>query len=182
MIHARIGLPDPEELSALGQETLRSILSTRGNLDGPFLAWVHSPEFASRAEKLGAFCRYETQLLTVESELLILLVAAHFRCTAEWQIHVPIAERAGLDPNTIGLIRIGGTPAFSNLRLAHLHAFATELLSQNRISAHSFEGAMGEFSAKGLVEIVGVLGYYALVAMTLNSFEMHVGDMADPFA
>jgi len=180
-VHARIDFPRLEELSELGQQTIQSILSTRGNLDGPFLPWLYSPEFASRAEKLGAFCRYETQLSAKESELIILIVATHFRCNAEWQIHVPIAQRAGLDPKGIELIRIGGTPSFSDLRLLRLLAFASELLSRNRISDQTFKDAQSEFSPKELIEIVGILGYYALVAMTLNSFEMRIEGTTNPF-
>jgi len=180
-IHARVALPDPEELSDSGREVLQSILSTRGNLDGPFLAWLHSPEFASRAERLGAFCRYETQLSALESELLILIVAAHYRCTAEWQIHFPIAQRTGLDAKTTEAIRIGATPVLLGARHAHLHAFASELLSQNRVSDRTFEDARCDFSVKELVEVVGILGYYSLVALTLNSFEVRLEDRGKPF-
>jgi 4-carboxymuconolactone decarboxylase len=180
-IYARIGLPNPLDLPESDQNVIRSIVKTRGNLDGPFLAWLHSPEFARRAERLGAFCRYETQLSTIESEFLILSVAAHFRCIAEWQIHQPIALRAGLSANTIELIRTGGTFELSESRLQVLHAFASDLLSRHRIREEIFAIAKGEFSSKELVEIVGVLGYYTLVAMTLNSFEMHLDEMDNPF-
>ena|SRR5260370_42316839 len=68
---SRIPLVKYEQLSPTGRDIYASILSTRGNLDGPFLAWLHSPHLAAPAEKLGAFCRYNTSLAEVESELLI---------------------------------------------------------------------------------------------------------------
>src|ERR1700676_4154780 len=94
---SRIPFVDPERLSVAGRDIYASILQTRGNVEGPFLVWLHSPGLAAPAEKLGAFCRYNTSLAKVESELLILTVAAHFRCTGEWQIHAAIALEAGLD-------------------------------------------------------------------------------------
>jgi 4-carboxymuconolactone decarboxylase len=65
------------------------------------LAWLYSSGLAAPAETLGAFCRYKSSLTKIESELFILLVAAQFRCAGEWQIHVSIASRAGLDSAAI---------------------------------------------------------------------------------
>ena len=182
-MHARIPLPDPQLLSPAGRKVYDSILASRGNLDGPFLAWLHSPGLADPAEKLGAFCRYDTKLLPIESELLILLVAARYRCTGEWQIHQPIAERSGLDAALIEDIRVGRPPRLQEPRLVALHLFAAELLSNNHVSDWVYDDAIRYFGRQGVVELVGILGYYALVAMTLNAFEMKLKreDSPDPF-
>jgi 4-carboxymuconolactone decarboxylase len=179
---SRIPLVRHEHLSPAGREVYQSILDTRGNLDGPFLAWLHSPGLAAPAEKLGAFCRYSTSLAEIESEFLILLVAAHFRCVGEWQIHVPIASRAGLDTASIDAIQIGVPPAPASPRLSVLHSFSDELLNHNQISEGSFVKAREMFGDRGCVEIVGVLGYYSFVAMTLNAFEIRCTDSGDTFA
>src|SRR6478609_9614451 len=85
---------------------LDEILSgPRGNLNGPFLGWIHSPELAQHAQRLGAFCRYETGLPLRLSELAILVTAAHWRSQAEWHIHYPIALQAGVPANVAGSIR-----------------------------------------------------------------------------
>jgi 4-carboxymuconolactone decarboxylase len=178
---SRIPLVRHEELSPAGRDVYQSILKTRGNLDGPFLAWLHSPDLAAPAEKLGAFCRYSTSLAEIESELLILLVAAHFRCGGEWQIHAPIASRAGLDTESIDAIRTGVAPTLASLRLTVLHTFSDELLNHNQISEASFAHARELFGDRGCVEIVGVVGYYSLVAMTMNAFEIRCADGDDPF-
>jgi 4-carboxymuconolactone decarboxylase len=178
---SRIPLVKHEQLSPAGRDIYQSILNTRGNLDGPFLAWLHSPGLAAPAEKLGAFCRYDTSLAEVESELLILLVAAHFHCAGEWQIHVPIASKAGLDMASIDAIQAGMAPALASLRLSVLHSFSDELLRHNQISEASFVRALEMFGVRGCVEVAGVIGYYCFVAMTLNAFEIRRADAGDPF-
>jgi 4-carboxymuconolactone decarboxylase len=104
-MRARTTLPRPEDLSDAQRVVYDSILATRGNIDGPFLAWLNSPVLAGHAEKLGAFCRYETRLDRDQVELLILLVAARFRCNGEWAIHAPIALDAGVPAAVIEATR-----------------------------------------------------------------------------
>ncbi|WP_336367478.1 carboxymuconolactone decarboxylase family protein [Marinobacter sp. C2H3] len=171
---SRLPLPDVAGLSVEQRQIFDSILQTRGNLDGPFLAWLHSPGFARRAEQLGAFCRYDTSLSLCESELLILCVAAHHACVGEQQIHEPIAARAGISALNIERIRNGRVPEFSEERLNLLYHTATELLRSNRISGERFAEAEALLGRPALVEAVGVIGYYSLVAYTLNAFEMGV--------
>jgi 4-carboxymuconolactone decarboxylase len=178
---SRISLANPDQLSPGGREIYASILKTRGNLDGPFLVWLHSPGLAATAEKLGAFCRYKTSLLNVESELLILLVAAHFRCSGEWQIHATIAVKAGLDSEFIDAILTDATPTLASSRLSALYMLSIELLRHNQIGQATYAQARDIFGDRGLVEIVGVIGYYAFVAMTLNAFEIRLADRDDPF-
>jgi 4-carboxymuconolactone decarboxylase len=94
-------VPDVAALDASQKVVYDSIFATRGNIGGPFLAWMHSPEHASRAEKLCAFFRYQSSLEFIESELLILCVAHYLNCLEEQKIHEPIACSAGLGMNII---------------------------------------------------------------------------------
>lgn len=169
---ARIPLPTDSELSAEQKKVRDAILATRRNLDGPFPAWLHSPEFAQLAQQLGAYCRYRTSLPILESELLILCVAGASRCIGEQQIHEPIAREAGLGATVIEALRAGGSAILPTPRLQLLHDFAQELLRTHRISESLFQPALREFGERTLVEIVGVIGYYTLAAQTLNAFEM----------
>jgi 4-carboxymuconolactone decarboxylase len=171
---SRLPLPTPDTLDRAQRAVYDSILSTRGNLNGPFLAWMHSPTLAAHAEKLGAFCRYQTVFELVESEILILVVAAHFHCLGEQQIHEPIAASAGLSTDNITLIRQGRQPRLATPRQMLLHAVAEELLRKNHITPGLYAEGVQQFGERGIVELVGIVGYYALVAMTLNAFEMHM--------
>ena len=169
---SRLPLPDVSRLDAAQQAVYDSIAATRGNISGPFLAWMHSPVLASHAEKLGAFCRYHTQLPLVESELLILCVAAQFQCIGEQQIHEPIAQSAGLGAQAIEDLRARRVPALTDPRQTLLHRLASAWLGVNRIPEPLYREGVACFGEQGMVEIVGIIGYYALVAMTLNAFEM----------
>lgn len=148
------------------------VLRTRGNVQGPFLAWLLSPGLAEPAQKLGAFCRYGTSLSLQESELLILLVAANYRCPAEQEIHEPIARKAGLPERVLLAIRRGDAAALDTPRLQLLAQCAGELLGRKTLPQPLYARALAEFGEPALVEIVGVVGYYAFVAYTLNAFEM----------
>ena len=80
---SRLDLPSPEALGAEQKKIYEAIVATRGNVQGPFLAWLLSPGLAGPAQQLGAFCRYQTSLSLPESELLILYVAAHYNCLGD---------------------------------------------------------------------------------------------------
>ncbi len=142
----------------------------RGNLDGPFLAWIHSPLLADHAQRLGAFCRYHTQLELRLSELAILLTAAWWQSQAEWQIHEPIARSSGLSEEVIDALRAQVTPAFSRDDEAIVYHLGEELYRTRRVSDARYQAAVDAFGEAAVVELVAIFGYYALVAMTLNVF------------
>lgn len=171
-MQSRLPLPDVTGLDPEQRAIHDSILATRGNLSGPFLAWMLCPGLASHAEKLGAFCRYSTGFSLVESELLILCVAAHHQCLGEQQIHEPIAIKAGLSTQAVDSLRAGEVPVLLDERQRLMHRIATELLKTHRIADVQYREGITAFGETGMVELVGILGYYTLVAMTLNAFEM----------
>jgi len=165
------------------QAVLDEILAgPRGNLDGPFPGWIHSPEFAQHAQRLGAFCRYRTGLPLRLSELAILVTAARWHAQAEWFIHHPIARDAGVPDALADAIRTGRQPVFDDADDALIHAFATELYDTKRVSDATYARAVERFGVDVTVNLVGLLGYYALVAMTLNVFGMRAnGQTSLPF-
>jgi len=170
-IHSRLTPLDDATMSAEQRRVLDAILSgPRGNLDGPFLAWVHSPELADHAQRLGAFCRYHTQLELRLSELAILLTAAWWQSQAEWQIHEPIARSSGLSDEVIEALRTQQLPVFSREDEAAVYHLGEELYRTRRVSTARYAEAVRVFGEAAVVELVGVFGYYALVAMTLNVF------------
>jgi 4-carboxymuconolactone decarboxylase len=174
---------DASTASAKQRAVLDEILSgPRGNLNGPFLGWIHSPDLAQHAQRLGAFCRYETGLPARLSELAILVTAARWRAQAEWYIHYPIAIDAGVREQDAEAIRLGRKPAFSEADDALIYAFASELYDEKRVSDATYAKTVARFGHKVTINLVGLLGYYALVAMTLNVFGMRaLGQDSLPF-
>jgi 4-carboxymuconolactone decarboxylase len=175
---------DAAQASAEQKAVLEEILSgPRGNLNGPFLGWIYSPELAQHAQRLGAFCRYRTGLPLRLSELAILVTAARWQAQAEWYIHYPIALQAGLPEALAEQIRTGAEPYFDDADDALIYAFATELYDAKRVSDTTYARAIERFGRETIVNLVGLLGYYALVAMTLNVFDMRAeGQTTLPFA
>ncbi|ALM53058.1 carboxymuconolactone decarboxylase family protein [Halomonas huangheensis] len=172
-IQSRLTPLTPERMSADQQRVIEAILSgPRGNLDGPFLAWVHSPQLADHAQQLGAFCRYSTRLPLRLTELAILATASWWQSQAEWQIHAPIAREAGLAESLIEDLRLGREPDFESEDEALVYRLARELYDTRRVGDSLYREAVELFDEAAVVELVGVLGYYALVAMTLNVFEV----------
>ena len=163
---------------------LDEILSgPRGNLNGPFLGWIHSPELAQHAQRLGAFCRYKTGLPLRLSELAILVTASRWQAQAEWFIHYPIAIEAGVRVEDAEAIRESKLPSFADADDALIYAFTTELYDLKRVSDATYAKTVERFGQEVTINLVGLLGYYALVAMTLNVFGMRAqGQDSLPFA
>lgn len=144
----------------------------RGSLEGPLAAWLASPELADRAQSLGLFCRFESSLQPRLSELAILTVAAHWRSEFEWHAHAPIALRAGLVSAIVEAIRTGAPPPSMEPDEAAVYAFASELLSRQQVSEETFKDVRTRFGEAGTADLVGILGYYTLIAMTIAAYEI----------
>ena len=154
----------------------------RGLVEGPLRVWLQSPVLAERAQKLGAFCRYETRLSPRLSELAIVIVGAHWRSSFEWSVHAPIAAKAGIDSAVLEAIRIGARPSVIRPDERAVYRFSHELLETKRVSADAYEDVINLVGTEGAVELVGILGYYTLICMTINAFEVPVANGAlEPF-
>ena len=182
-LNSRLPAFDAASATSEQKAVLDEILSgPRGNLNGPFLGWIHSPELAQHAQRLGAFCRYKTGLSLRLSELAILVTAVRWQAQAEWHIHYPIALQAGVPEALAEQLRSGATPVFDEPDDALIHAFVTELYDTKRVSDATYARAVQRFGHETTINLVGLLGYYALVAMTLNVFGMRAeGQTALPF-
>jgi 4-carboxymuconolactone decarboxylase len=174
---------DETHLTAEQQAVFDDIRSgPRGLVEGPLRAWLQSPVFAERAQKLGTFCRYETRLAARLSELAIVIVGAHWRSGFEWSVHAPIAAKAGIDSAVLEAIREGARPSIIRSDEQAVYRFSHELLETKRISEDAYEDVVKLVGTEGAVELVGILGYYTLICMTINAFEVPVANGApEPF-
>lgn len=155
----------------------------RGKVEGPLKVWLQSPVLAERAQHLGVHCRFNSNLEPRLSELAILLTGAYWKAGFEWWAHAPMALEAGLDPEVIESIRVGRKPVLVRADEAAVHAFASELIRNRRVSDATYRLAVAELGQTGVVDLVGILGYYALISMTIVAFEVPLPEgVADPFA
>ncbi|MBH0237708.1 carboxymuconolactone decarboxylase family protein [Methylobrevis albus] len=155
----------------------------RGIVEGPLRVWLMSPKLADRAQALGAFCRYDTKLPPRLSELAILVTGAFWKAGFEWAVHCPIALKAGVDPAVAEAIRTGAEPVFTAEDDAVVYAFARELHTTRQVTNATYDRAIAALGLETTVELVGVLGYYTLISMTINAFHVPLPEGApDPFA
>lgn len=159
------------------------LLSRDREIGGPFAPWLRSPGFAGPAQALGAFVRYRTSLDPRLSELAILVVGAVWRADYEFAAHAAIAVRAGVSRETVAALARGERPSFEREDERIVYEFARELVEDRRVADERYAAAVELLGEGGAVELVGILGYYTLVCMTLNAFEVPLGEgMEPPFA
>jgi 4-carboxymuconolactone decarboxylase len=139
---------------------------------GPFAVWLHAPEFGQLAQALGGHCRYKTAIPPRISEFAILCTARLWRAQYEWFAHAPIAEKAGIKQKTIADLRAGRVPKTAAKDERAVYDFVHDLYRTKRVSDRNYKRVHALFGDAGTVELVGIVGYYALVAMTLNVFRM----------
>ena len=169
----RLTIPAEEVLSPKQRELLADIRKTRGSgpLGGPFAVFLQAPDYGDLAQKLGAFCRYRTSVPPALSEFTILVLARFWRSQYEFWVHAPIAEKAGVKPATIEALRTGRIPRLTSEQRA-IYDFIAELHKTKRVADKTYARVHALFGDAGMVEFVGILGYYVLISMILNVFRM----------
>jgi 4-carboxymuconolactone decarboxylase len=139
-------------------------------MSGPFAVYLHSPTFGELAQKLGGHLRFKTSVPPRLSEFAILVTAHHWKAQYEWAMHAPMAEKQGVKPQTIRDLQAGRTPKAAPRDEMAIYAFAKELYAKKRVSTPTYNRVYKVLGEAGTVELVGILGYYAMVSMTLNTF------------
>jgi 4-carboxymuconolactone decarboxylase len=139
---------------------------------GPFAVWMHAPEFGDLAQKVGAHCRYKTALPPRLSEFAILCTARLWRAQYEWFAHAPMAEKGGVKPKTIQDLRAGRAPKSAPKDERAIFDFVQELYKTKRVSDRTYKRVRSFLGDAAIVELVGILGYYVMISMTLNVFRM----------
>ena len=158
----------PEEMTPEQRRLADAIVAgPRGSLRGPFPVYLYSPKIGDLAQQMGAYVRFESVLKPTLRELAILCVARHWNAQYEWYAHRELGLKAGLDAAIIDAIAAGRRPALDDEQAA-IYNFATELLRTTQVSDATFAAVRDAFGLQAVVDLIGTLGYYGLVAMTLN--------------
>lgn len=172
----RLALIDEQQMNDAQRTLLEAIRSgPRGasiTARGPFAVWMHAPEFGHLAQALGGHCRYNTALPPRLSEFAILCTARLWRAQYEWFAHAPMAEKGGVKPKTIEDLRFGRLPKSAPKDERTIYDFIQELYKTRRVSDRTYKRVQSLLGDAATVELVGILGYYALISMTLNVFRM----------
>jgi 4-carboxymuconolactone decarboxylase len=176
---ARMTLPERVDMTDEQRRVYDATLSgRRGRVPAPLVAWLASPTFADRAQSLGEFVRYDTTLTPRLSELAILLVARHWTSAYEWFAHKPEALKGGLDPAIVDAIAQRRLPRFEHEDERAVYEFVVMLHETKGVSDALYSATVDRLGQRRVVELVGLLGYYTLISMTLNVFEIGAPDGA----
>lgn len=140
----------------------------RGSMNGPYNVLLRSPEMGDLAQKFGAHTRFHSSLSKKLNELAILIAARHWTSQYVWHSHRRYAKEAGLSEETIAAIAAGKRPPSMLPEEEAVYRFTTELLESKRVSDAAFDAARKHFGERGIVDLMGSVGYYQLVSMILN--------------
>jgi len=160
-----------DQVPAADHGTVDGIVKSRGALQGPFSMFLHAPELAGRAAHLGAYVRFEGRLDMRVRVLAAMVVAREFEAMYVWGAQTGGARRQNVPESTITAIREGharGVPAED----AQVIEFTQRLIRQHRVDDALFNAVRQRFGDYGLIELTGSIGYYTMLAMTVNACEL----------
>jgi len=174
-------LPALTALTPRQQEISDRISSRRGGTRGPFLVWLRSPELAEKVEALGAYCRFESSLDLRLRELSLLIAARHFDAQYSWNAHIGKAVDAGVSRESLQAVAENKEPGFTRRDEDIVYQFSTQILGEHFVSDETFAAALGEFGEQGVVDLIGSLGNFSMLAMLLNTFQVDLQAVEPPF-
>lgn len=175
---ARISFPTPETMSAAQRKIYDEVVAgPRGRVVGPLRAVLHNPALADPWQNLGRVLRYETCLPRDLNELAILITARRWSSSVEWAIHKAEAARAGLPALMIDDLEAGRLPDFTGQpAAAEIYEFSRQTLLKGDVDDAVYQAVMQRWGEVGVVELSSLIGYYTLVALTLNIHRVPLPD------
>jgi 4-carboxymuconolactone decarboxylase len=166
------------QVAAKDQATVDAIVKSRGALQGPFTMFLHCPELAGRVAHLGAFVRFEGSLDMRARVLAAMAVARELDAVYVWGAQAGSARKQGVPESTIAAIRdkhSRGIPAED----AQIVEFTRELLRKHRVDDATVAALRKRFGDDGFIQLTGAIGYYSMLAMTVNACELEAGPDAE---
>jgi 4-carboxymuconolactone decarboxylase len=156
------------------------IQGERRGAGGPFNVLLRSPEMGDLAQKFGASMRFHSSIPPKLNELAIIITARHWTSHYEWYAHRRAAANQGLNPAIIEAIAAGKRPTGMAADEEAFYDFCTELLTNKQVSDSTFQAAKDKFGERGVVDLIGVTGYYQVVSMLLNVDRYPLPDGVQP--
>jgi 4-carboxymuconolactone decarboxylase len=167
-----------EQVAAKDHAIVDGILASRGSLQGPFTMFLHSPEVAGRVAHLGAYVRFEGTLDMRVRVLAAMTVARELDAMYVWGAQVGSARRQNVPESTIAAIRdrkTGGLPPEG----AQIVDFTRTLLQKHRVDDATVKALRARLGDDGFIQLTSAIGYYSLLAMTVNACELEPAPGAD---
>jgi 4-carboxymuconolactone decarboxylase len=158
-----------DEMNPAQRTMIEHLLSgPRKGTGGPFNVLLRSPEMGDVVQEFGAKMRFGSSLPPKLNEMAIIIVGRHWTSHYEWYAHRTAAAQAGLSEPIIQAIAAGKRPASMDADETIIYNFAIELLNTKQVGDANFKAVKDRFGERGVVDLIGVMGYYQLVSMLLN--------------
>ena len=154
--------------------------AARGTLGGPWAVMLRSPEMINRARGLSDYLRFKSSLPARLSEFVILITAREWTQQYEWNAHHTLAMKGGLNPDIAKAVAEGRRPEKMADDEAALYDFCIELHRNRSVSDATYARAVAKFGEQGVVDAIGLSGWYTLVAMVLNTARTPLPEGAQP--
>lgn len=163
-------LPESEMTEAPRNAAQELARGPRGQMNphGPNALLLRSPDLMSRTQKVGEYLRYQSSLPARLNEFAILVTARQWNAQVEWIAHHPLALKAGLDPSVAEDLKQGKQPAAMKEDEAAIYQFCKELHETKGVSDATFKAVADRFGESGVIDLIGLTGYYTMLAMVLN--------------
>ena len=161
-------IPTDQLSSAQKAAVKEMVAGPRGAVIGPFIATLRSPELTRRLQHLGEYVRYDAALPEKLREMAILLTAREWTQGFEWEVHAPLAEKAGLAIETIAAIADARLPPAMDRPESIVYDVFTELYRDRAVTDATYGAAVKEFGEQGVVDLIALIGYYSTLAMIMN--------------
>ena len=171
----------PERLTDSQKRAIEEFKAARGaDISGPFVPMLRSPEVMSRARAMGDYLRYKSTLPPRLSEFVILLTARRWTQQYEWNAHQPLALQAGISRDVVAAIAEGRRPDRMTEEEEILYTLWDELQRNQSVSDATYARAVAKFGEAGVIDTLGITGYYTMLAMVLNTARTPLPDGAKP--
>jgi 4-carboxymuconolactone decarboxylase len=164
-------LKSPDELTGEARRIAENIVDSRKSLEGPFSVWMHAPEWAERVAHLGTLVRWEGTLELRIRTLAALVVGRHFEAQYVWGIQGVIGAERNVPRATIDAIRDDRSDDIPPEDLQIID-FTRQLLRANRVEKSLAQAVIKRLGADEYVQLTTCIGYYAMLAMTVNGAEL----------
>jgi 4-carboxymuconolactone decarboxylase len=169
-----------DKMTEAQKKAVAEFEAARGTMGGPWAVILRSPEMVNRARSLSDYLRFNSSLPPRLSELVILITAREWTQQYEWNAHHPLALKGGLKPEIAKAVAEGRRPENMAADEAALYDFCIELHRNHSVSDATYARALATFGEQGLVDTIGLSGWYTLVAMTLNTARTPLPEGAAP--
>ena len=156
------------------------LMDENGCLNGPFNAFLLSPEIGGALSSLGEAIRYRSELQDRVREIAILVVAEEFKSEFEWYAHSTVALSLGIEGHLLDEIKVGNIPEFEDKNEKLLYIFSTQILKKRTVDNNMYENAVDAIGEKGVLELTALLGYYSTLALIMNVFKIGLPDDQQP--